>query len=538
MQRSLLFFLLALFSYFLQGQNLIPNPEFDTYSSCPNSRGQIDFAPPWFSPNGKTVDFAHLCAGLGQAGIPLNRWGDQYPVLGNGYAGIRTFFQSLDGTWENYREYLSVELLQELDTGQWYYVSFQVSAAESAEFYSDDLGLALTDTVGSEDVLYYTPAIANKQGWLLNNYANWRTINGTFKAKGGERFATVGNFLDDAQTTIFQGGVWDSLFSSTYYFIDEVIVSPCDFKPEENYILASQDTFCQGTEVTLSLSNAIPLTSFQWFDESKNPSINVQDSAWYWVELTDSKGCQILDSIYITQVDPPLVDLGPDTIICPGDNLLLSVPPEANTQYEWANGSQDNFLFVAQEGSYRLTVSNQYCSRTDDIMISHPVEPLADFGFDTLICEGTSLQLGYEFPDANYLWQDGSLEPFVAVTVPGTFILSLQTLCYEVEGTFKIDIQDCDCTERIPNLLTPNADGINDLWWIEFSPGVENVRWGIVDRWGRAIFEANDPAIRWDGSFKGQVLPEGVYFWWLSYRCWDGQEFLDTQSSGSLSLFR
>lgn len=538
MQKSLLFIFLAFISCSLQGQNLVPNPEFDTYSTCPNSRGQIYFAPPWFSPNGKTVDFAHLCAGQGQAGIPLNRWGDQYPVLGNGYAGIRTFFQSDDGTWENYREYLSVELTQVLDTGQLYYVSFQVSAGESAEYYSDDLGLALTDTVGAENVLSYPTAVANKQGFVINNYSNWRTIQGTYQAKGGERFATIGNFFDDPNTTIQKGGVWDSLFSSTYYFIDEVIVSPCDFKADQASLMASQDTFCQGESVELSLNSQVVLTSLNWFDESINPRVVVQDSGWYWVELTDSKGCELRDSIYLHMEIAPEFSLGADTSMCPDEPWLLSVPPEANRSYLWADGSTDNFRYITQAGTYELTLSSPYCSRTDEIVIDYPEIPADDFGFDTLICEDAPLRLTYDFPVADYVWQDGSAERSFSVSVPGTYRLTLLTQCYEVSDEFVVMMQDCDCTDRIPNIFTPNGDGINDLWWIDFSPGVEAVKWGIMDRWGRALFETQDAATRWDGQYQGKPLAEGVYFWWVNYRCWNGEGFVPTQSSGSLSLFR
>ncbi|MEM6344924.1 MAG: gliding motility-associated C-terminal domain-containing protein [Bacteroidota bacterium] len=538
MPKSLLLVLLALIPYLLQGQNLVPNPEFDSYTTCPNTRGQIAFAAPWFSPNGKTVDFAHLCAGLGQAGVPLNRWGDQYPVLGNGYAGIRTYFQSDDGTWENYREYLSVELTQTLDTGQWYYVSFQVSAGESAEFYSDDLGLALTDTVGSMDVLPYTPAVANRQGQFLNNYTNWRTIKGTYQAKGGERFATIGNFLDDPNTTIKTGGVWDSLFSSTYYFIDEVIVSPCDFQADKSYITAAKDTFCQGESVELSLNSQLVLTGFEWFDMSSNPTISVQDSGWYWVELTDSKGCQLKDSIYLHKELPPEFGLGPDTLMCPDEAWILSVPPQANLRYEWENGAKENFRYIDQAGTYALTVISPYCSRTDQIVVGYPEKPAEDFGFDTLVCEGAPLVLTYDFAEADYIWQDGSAERSFSVDEAGTYSLILLSQCYEVSDDFEVMMQNCDCTERIPNVFTPNGDGINDQWWIDFSPGVEAVKWGIVDRWGRPLFETQNVAARWEGQFRGKALPEGVYYYWVHYRCWDGEGFIDTQSSGSLSLFR
>ncbi|MEL6846560.1 MAG: gliding motility-associated C-terminal domain-containing protein, partial [Bacteroidota bacterium] len=161
-----------------------------------------------------------------------------------------------------------------------------------------------------------------------------------------------------------------------------------------------------------------------------------------------------------------------------------------------------------------------------------------NFAFDTLACEGAGLLIGFDFPEASYLWEDGSTEAFKSVPRSGNYRLLLQTACYQAEDTYEVTLEDCDCSERIPNMFSPNGDGINDSWWIEFAPGVEEVQWGIVDRWGRPVFEARGPDVRWEGRFAQRQAPEGVYFWWVRYRCWNGTEFAFTQSKGSLTLIR
>jgi gliding motility-associated-like protein len=69
---------------------------------------------------------------------------------------------------------------------------------------------------------------------------------------------------------------------------------------------------------------------------------------------------------------------------------------------------------------------------------------------------------------------------------------------------------------RLPNVFTPNGDGKNDLF-IPF-PGytsVAGVDMKIFDRWGRLVFDTDDPAINWDGKDKttGQPCSDGVYFY-------------------------
>jgi gliding motility-associated-like protein len=72
------------------------------------------------------------------------------------------------------------------------------------------------------------------------------------------------------------------------------------------------------------------------------------------------------------------------------------------------------------------------------------------------------------------------------------------------------------CRFSLPNIFTPNGDGTND-YFIPF-PGytsVNNVEMKIFDRWGRMVFETQDPAIQWDGTDKTTKQPcsDGTYFY-------------------------
>jgi gliding motility-associated-like protein len=69
---------------------------------------------------------------------------------------------------------------------------------------------------------------------------------------------------------------------------------------------------------------------------------------------------------------------------------------------------------------------------------------------------------------------------------------------------------------RLPNVLTPNGDGANDSFG-PFLPfrGVNTIDLQIFNRWGQVVFETNDPAIDWKGTYKDTTEPlsDGVYFY-------------------------
>ncbi len=69
----------------------------------------------------------------------------------------------------------------------------------------------------------------------------------------------------------------------------------------------------------------------------------------------------------------------------------------------------------------------------------------------------------------------------------------------------------------IPNAFSPNEDGNNDVFYLNTGPEIERVlSLHIMDRWGNTVFQRedfppNDPAQGWDGLFRGELVPTGIY---------------------------
>jgi gliding motility-associated-like protein len=80
----------------------------------------------------------------------------------------------------------------------------------------------------------------------------------------------------------------------------------------------------------------------------------------------------------------------------------------------------------------------------------------------------------------------------------------------------------------IPNVFSPNGDGVNDRFQVYGGPDVAAVkRMMIFDRWGELLYESEAQplawAIRgWDGRFKGQLMPVGVYVYVVEVEFLDG----------------
>src|SRR5690606_1183313 len=107
-------------------ENLVPNPSFEQYDSCPRMVGGYDdfYVSQWQKCNG-TPDYINRCATeTTLVSVPCNAWGCQEPATGNGYVGVIGLGPS---SVETYREIVGTQLTEPLTVGQTYYVSFKAS---------------------------------------------------------------------------------------------------------------------------------------------------------------------------------------------------------------------------------------------------------------------------------------------------------------------------------------------------------------------------------------------------------------------------
>lgn len=109
---------LGLVSTGVQSQNLVPNPGFEVFTSCPggyNAGYDPLLATPWFVPNLGSSDYFNACSG-GVVGVPENAFGTLPAHTGFGYGGGLDYYAGI----ADYREYLHVRLTSPLEVGKSY----------------------------------------------------------------------------------------------------------------------------------------------------------------------------------------------------------------------------------------------------------------------------------------------------------------------------------------------------------------------------------------------------------------------------------
>lgn len=74
----------------------------------------------------------------------------------------------------------------------------------------------------------------------------------------------------------------------------------------------------------------------------------------------------------------------------------------------------------------------------------------------------------------------------------------------------------------VPNTFTPNGDGINDTFGIA-GEAISDFRIQVFNRWGQLVFESKNANERWDGTYAGQKVPQGVYVYKITAQSPGGQ---------------
>lgn len=218
-------------------QNIVPNSSFEEYVTCPGNYSQDvrEFrVKHWRSANTGTPDNFNACS-KGEASVPYNWAGVSDAYDGKGYVGIYMWINGKN----NYREYLQSTLVEPLLKDSLYSIEFHYKLSSYSKYAIDRIGLILTDsvlTIINDQVYGCSPTVSIVQDSALTKQTgDWETAQQEYRARGGEKHLTIGNFFDNKSTHYyfikFRPVSQHMLAESSYYYIDDLRITPKFIRP-------------------------------------------------------------------------------------------------------------------------------------------------------------------------------------------------------------------------------------------------------------------------------------------------------------------
>ena len=217
--------------------------------------------------------------------------------------------------------------------------------------------------------------------------------------------------------------------------------------------------------------------------------------------------------------------------------------------YQWTSpdgsvntGSELNLglLAMSASGVYQVQASSgASCSVIETINLQVYPSPHISINNSDTICSEKEVMLNPGSGFATYKWQNGSTEPQLVATSEGIYWVTV-TDNNGCQATDSVVVRQCELLVWMPNVFTPNGDGLNDVFLPVYNPDVPiTFQMKIFNKWGEELFSSDNISQGWDGTFKGKLCTQDVYSWIITFSAPNNYRFLQkSPQSGNVMLLK
>lgn len=318
--------------------------------------------------------------------------------------------------------------------------------------------------------------------------------------------------------------------------------------PLASAFVRSPAIICQGDAVAFT-NASVGATGYAW-SFGNGATSTVTDPAYTYLQhgkynamLIASNDIPCYDTAYaMVEVDTAggIAITTTDSAFCSGAYITLTglFTDNGNTGVRWTFDNTESIVgenpvkhaFTAP-GVHTVKV-DAYFRACPDLTKTREIavfgKPYIDLGEDTTICKGSGAVTLYDHANetnkaASWKWSTGVTGSKAVIVSPGTYYATVT-----INGCSNSDSVNVanDCYVDIPNVFTPNGDGVNDYFFPRqlLSSGLTSFSMQVYNRWGQLLFESNTlNGAGWDGTYNGKEQPQGVYVYVIDATFRDGQ---------------
>lgn len=272
---------------------------------------------------------------------------------------------------------------------------------------------------------------------------------------------------------------------------------------------------------------------------TKNATFQVTDPTLYaltgtntlYVRVETADLCYQVVSLKLTLVSAPVISITNTVTLCEGGTVIVNAGSGFDS-YTWSTGEITQTITIATAGNYSVTVTQNHngvvCSSRKEFTV-------------ILSTKATIVAI-----DAND-WTQEDNTIIVQTSGLGSYVYSLDGINWQAYSTFEhltpghyyVFVKDTNgcgmVTDDVfllyyPKFFTPNGDGYNETWHVEYATSEPGLVTSIFDRYGKLIKQLKYTDT-WDGTLNGRLLPSTDY-WFVVTRA-DGKVY-----KGHFSLLR
>jgi gliding motility-associated-like protein len=297
--------------------------------------------------------------------------------------------------------------------------------------------------------------------------------------------------------------------------------------------IKGDSTYCPGLNTKLKAYGA---NEYYWSNGSVTDSTKVAaPGGKLWLLGYSSTGC-VSDTVFKTIIEEPDWPFfkQSDSVICGNKSVTLAA--SGAVSYLWSTGIKKDSIVVSTPGIYSVKGSNQRgCIKSLLYNVMEYPIPKIDFSLSPGSIDAKHSIINCIIPEetgVKYTWYMGDGSSEIGSSIKHTYYITNSVLDYKIRllatsshNCTDSSLKSVDVVPFIPNVFSPNGDGINDVF-------MKGFQLEIVDRNGLQIFKGNNG---WDGRHNGEPADPDTYFYLVYYR--DSNETMHTRK-GYVTLVR
>lgn len=326
--------------------------------------------------------------------------------------------------------------------------------------------------------------------------------------------------LDAGSYSVTVSDAWGCLGTASHRIVSPTeitivsqVVNPLCFKSADGAI-------------AVEVGGGRPPYSYMWTNGSTAGNLANISAGVYGLVVTDYEGCTIRQTFTLTAPQEIGVVAEVTDASCYGQaNGTITVSAAGGVEpYTYGVGNNptmqdESFFEHLVAGIYNAVASDANgCIAYVQVSVSQPeqidmsvvvTEPTCRDRKDgkiEILASGGALPYEYAL-DSNV--SDTSLFEGLGTGMYSVVVTDANG-CFVIERGIVVPLNYRDCIE-IPDVFTPNGDGINDEWVIENINMFPEAHIYVFNRWGQLLYKGRGNDAPWDGRFRGHYVPAGVY---------------------------
>lgn len=303
-------------------------------------------------------------------------------------------------------------------------------------------------------------------------------------------------------------------------------------------ITADNNVVCNSGTATLTVNggNLVSGADWYWYENSCGGGTSIGTGTSIMVSPTQTTTyfvraeggndyCGFTECVAITiSVSNPSANLLPFDPVCEASTVTLTGGIPSGGSYSGTGVSGNSFdASAAGTGTHTITYTytdGNGCSATameNITVVDGGVSATVSTEVETCANGGVLVHVAASGGTGNYtyLWSDGTTQNPHMWTEPGTYTVTVGdgSGCATVADSIVIDDDLSSPCLELANTFTPNGDGTNDTWNLDFS-SYNTAKLEVYSRWGLLVYQTDGLVIQWDGNdLSGNALPSGTYYY-------------------------